>query len=94
MVAGMLDGKMKLKMAIVLVCTHLLFGCALAPSKSVESKNSEQLIARDIVNVLVQINQLSASSSTLAIPEAALSNDSFLVTTVPLTYQRMIADSG
>ncbi len=59
----------------------ILTGCTLiaAPKTGpVDLDASNALIAQDFVNVLVQIDQLPASSTTLSIPAAQLSNDRFV----------------
>ena len=60
----------------------ILTGCALNPpasnNASLDTNASRELIAQDFVNVLVQINQLPASSTTLSIPAARVGNDQFV----------------
>ena len=64
------------------VACAILTGCALVPpasdNASIDTKESRELIAQDLVNVLVQINQLPASSTTLSIPAAHVRNDQFV----------------
>lgn len=70
----------KLKFFLSLIVCLILSGCVFIPAKAPANSDSNALIAQDMVNVLAQIAQLPAGTTTLSIPTLFSRKDPFTAT--------------